>query len=107
MTTIHMRYDSAVAPNATLTPDPDRVDRIHDLPVQVALGLACRWLAIHEGECPCGADRVKVNRSTRRQVWGKDQPEFEYWVLHNPGCPATGDPLVRFLVEHKTELGAS
>lgn len=104
MTTIHVRFDSTTHPLATFTPDPLLAQDL-EMSERVALGLACRWLAVQEDECGCEAPRTPVNRAQRRAMWGQDAPRFRFYVLHGPGCPATCDELARFLQQHRKELG--
>lgn len=79
-------------------PDPVAVDELgEELSEHLETGLACRVIAVSQGECPCGAELLQLNRKMRR----KTRAPFEAIVTHEYGCPAVSLTTRTWLHEHR------
>lgn len=99
---LHVHDDGTIDASSDLAMDPDAVDDLgEELPEVVALGLACRHMAVDSGQCPCGAELVMLNRKMRRTMFPGRKPQFDGLVTHFSGCPAMAGKTRQWIYRHR------
>lgn len=69
----------------------------------VRYGLMARFLALEEGECPCGS-RLTLSTRRDRRLWKRSKmPIWDAYVIHFDDCPAVS-PQTRQWIQNNRGL---
>lgn len=102
MRVMHVHDDGTIDAASEFTFSIQQLVAVGKLPTgEVYDGLDYRYRAVDQGQCPCGAQLLVLNRFMRRKMFPDKKVQFDALVTHEYRCPAMSERTRQWVYQNR------